>query len=393
MVWTVLLSVYVGACLLYWLWIAYAAVRITRDMPDLGKTQVAEDRDWPRLSVVVPACNEAEELASAVGTLLTQDYPDLEIVLVDDRSTDETGRIVDRLAAGDGRVKAIHVTELPEGWLGKVHAMHRGYQAATGQFVLLTDADVHFEPPALRKAVAYCLEHNLDHLAAVPKLHPASLVLESMIGVFIRAFLAFTRPWAVSDPKSRAFLGVGAFNLLRREAMDATEGLPWLRLETADDVGLGYMMKRSGARCAAVSAFALVWLHWYSSLGQAASGVEKGFASAFHFSFPVAMVKAGLILAFELSPLLGVLPVFRPDLPVAWAAPAVTALWALSTALLHRWARGRLLAVLLFPLAVPILAALSVRAGWLGWRRGGVMWRGTLYPSQVLRQGRRLILP
>jgi cellulose synthase/poly-beta-1,6-N-acetylglucosamine synthase-like glycosyltransferase len=363
-------------------------------MPDLGKTQAAEPRDWPRLSVVVPACNEAEELASAVGTLLAQDYPDLEIVLVDDRSTDETGRIVDRLAARDGRVKAIHVTELPEGWLGKVHAMHRGYQAATGQFVLLTDADVHFAPDALRKAVAYLEAHELDHLTALPLVLPTTLVLDSVIGLTLRHVLSAVRPWSLGKEKSRAFFGVGAFNLVRRCALDRTEGLEWFKFDAADDAALGLLMKRSGARCAIVGATDEIRLYWHRSLADAARGAEKGFVSVGAGSFPATVLVGLAMLAVEWAPALALVPLaFPATRPIGYAGLLILSAFLLTTVLLSQAARWRLLPILLTPILAPVTVALVWRAGYLGWRRGGAMWRGRLYRTEDLRRGARVRLP
>ena len=102
-----------------------------------------------------PACNEAAHLESAARTILDQDYPQLEIILVDDRSSDGTGALIDLLAREDARVKAIHIDKLPDGWLGKVHALQRGVERAEGEWLLFTDADVHFAPTMLRRAVAY----------------------------------------------------------------------------------------------------------------------------------------------------------------------------------------------------------------------------------------------
>ena len=119
---------------------------------------------------MIPACNEADTLGAALGTLLAQDYPALEILLVNDRSTDGTGDIVDRLAASDPRITALHVRELPQGWLGKVHALHVASERARGDWLLFTDADVHFAPGALRRAVAVARVHQLDHLTCVPNV-------------------------------------------------------------------------------------------------------------------------------------------------------------------------------------------------------------------------------
>src|SRR6185369_5444580 len=102
----------------------------------------------------VPACNEAGTIETALASLLAQDYPGLEIVLVDDRSSDGTGVIIDRLAASDPRISAIHVRDLPIGWLGKVHALQRGLERVRGALVLFTDADIYFAPGSLRRAVS-----------------------------------------------------------------------------------------------------------------------------------------------------------------------------------------------------------------------------------------------
>ena len=141
-----LLIGYVFAGCVYWLWMAVGAWQVRRRVPVLADLPISPPRVWPRLSIVIPACNEAPAIQGAVESILAQDYPNLEIVLIDDRSTDETGVIIDRLAASDFRILRIHVTRLPDGWLGKVHALCRGAEASTGEWMLLTDADVHLAP-------------------------------------------------------------------------------------------------------------------------------------------------------------------------------------------------------------------------------------------------------
>src|SRR5678816_2035205 len=109
---------------------------------------------WPRVSLIVPACNEETTLAAAMQAKLACDYADLEVVLVEDRSTDTTPRIADELAARDPRVRVIHLTQLPAGWLGRVHALDQGVRAATGEWLLFSDADVHLSPTVLSRIVA-----------------------------------------------------------------------------------------------------------------------------------------------------------------------------------------------------------------------------------------------
>jgi len=388
----VALAVYVLAGLAYWLAMAYGIARTWRGVPRLERVRPPAPAAWPRLSVIVPACNEADTLEPAMRTLIEQDYPDLEIVAVDDRSTDATGEIADRLAAENPRVKAIHVKELPAGWLGKVHALERGLRASSGTLVLFTDADIHFGPGALGRAVAYAEAEGLDHLAALPDLWPTSRSLDAGIAMFIRQLLVFARVWKVRDPRSRAAMGVGAFNLVRRAALEKTAGLEWLRLETADDVGLGLLMKQSGARCAIVTAFEHVRLTWYRTWGEAARGAEKGYASTLNFSVRRAVVAAAMTLGLELAPFLSLIPLaFESVRPVGYVGLATLAAYLFTAIATAGWAgRGKLLPALTSPLVAPIAAALTMRVGVLGRRRGGVLWRGTLYPTELLRGGKRV---
>lgn len=393
--WTALIAAIALAGLAYWAWLVVCIARTTRTVPRLGNQNPPQPQTWPRLSVVIPACNEADTIASAARTLLAQDYPDLQIVLVDDRSEDGTGEIIDELASADPRVTAVHVAELPDGWLGKVHALHTGLARADGQFVLFTDADVHYSPGMLRAAVAHAAHRQLDHLAAFPKVWPAGSLLDAAIWVFVRHFVVFlARPWAVADPHSRAYTGIGAFNLVRREAFEKTEGFAWLRMEVADDMGVGLMMKRSGARCGVVSAFAGLGLHWHRSLGEITRCGERSFATASRFSLARTLVMGLVSGLLELTPLLGPLAMlWEPTRWVGLASLATTGLWVASSVQLARWTRGRIAAGLLGPVGAVILVAIFYRAAWLGRLRGGVMWRGTLYPSAELRKGMRVRFP
>ena len=129
----------------------------------------ASHDDMPTLSIVVPACNEEDTIERGMNSLLALDYPHLEIIAVNDRSTDRTGAILDRLALSDPRLRVLHVETLPAGWLGKNHAMHSGSQAAKGKWLLFTDADVVFAPDALRRTVAFAERECLDHLVLSPR--------------------------------------------------------------------------------------------------------------------------------------------------------------------------------------------------------------------------------
>ena len=391
----VLLIAYVCVALSYWLATAYSVVQMTRRVPLLADFTPSQPHPQPRLSVIVPALNEQEKLASAVQTLLEQDYPDLQIILVDDRSTDDTGQIIDRFAAQDKRVKAIHITELPECWLGKVNALNRGLAEADGEYVVFTDADVHFAPSALSKAVAFCQEHDLDHLTAIPRRWPSGPLLDSAILVFIRSFLAFIgRAWAVNRPRSRSYLGIGAFNLVRRSVFQATEGFEWIKQEVGDDMGVGLLMKTFGATSAAVGAFDHIALHWYETITDASRGAEKAYATLCQFSLLRTIVMCLGMVLLELAPLLLVLPLLSEPLRfIGYCGIIILGLAVFSITRLICWADDRFHCLLLWPIAVVVLAGVLIRAGLLGWRKGGIDWRQTLYTPQQIGRYRKVRFP
>jgi hypothetical protein len=395
---TILLWLYVAAAVAYWAVAARAMWRMGSSVVLLSRAGPAEPRCWPRLSIIVPGCNEGDKMEAAARTLLAQDYPNLQIVLVDDRSSDSTGAIVDRLAGEDCRVAVIHVAELPDGWLGKVHAMSRGLASADGELVLFTDADVHFRPGMLRKAVAYFEAGGLDHLAALPGLWPASCLLDGLIAGFIRQLMMLARPWKASDPSSPRFMGVGAFNLVRRAAMQEAGGLDWLRMEVADDMAVGMMMKHAGRKCEVVNAAGLLEMHWYQTCGQAMRCSERGWATPGDFHAAGMIVGAAGIAMLEAAPVVMpallaaaiVLPAGAVLQVAAAAGLAVTAAYIVTAWLMTRWSGGRILPPLLAPLLAGFAFFATARAAILGLRRGGIIWRGTLYTTDALRQGRRV---
>jgi len=161
-----------GLCLGFAFWLVTGMLGLVSmwTMPVLARQRSPDPPRWPKLSIIIPARNEAASIEAAVTSRLAQDYPDFEVCVIDDRSTDGTGAIVDRLAEGDPRVRAVHITELPEGWLGKVHALHRGVSIATGEWLLLSDADVHFAPATLRRAIAHAEARGFDFVGVFPTM-------------------------------------------------------------------------------------------------------------------------------------------------------------------------------------------------------------------------------
>jgi glycosyltransferase involved in cell wall biosynthesis len=347
---------------------------------------------WPRLSVVIPACNEAANLESAVATLLQQDYPDLQIILVDDRSTDGTGEIIERLAHEDPRIRAVHVETLPQGWLGKVHALHRGVEQASGDWLLFTDADVHFAAGTLRRAVALALHQRVDHLALIPRTIQKSFWLELAVNTFGLLFFITTRAASVNRPGSKAFIGIGAFNLVNAERFHRTVGFEWLRLEPGDDVGLGMMIKQSGGTTRLAFAYEDLSLQWYSSVTAMFKGLEKNlFGPGSHYRWQLMLVRVGIIWALVAAPYFSLIFGLAHGLAPLWIGGAA----AISMQLIFAGCfaaerKTRVLILLLFPVGVLLITAMMLRAGYQCLKNGGIDWRGTHYPIDQLRAGQRV---
>jgi cellulose synthase/poly-beta-1,6-N-acetylglucosamine synthase-like glycosyltransferase len=205
----------------------------------------------PRVSIIVPARNEEEDIAQGLSGLLALDYDNYEVIAVNDRSTDRTGEIMEKVAASraaHGCLKIVHVSELPSGWLGKTHAMWSAGLQATGEWLLFTDADVLFKPDVLRRALTYAESEQADHVVVFPRMIMKRPGEKMMIAFFQTLFTFGHRPWRVADPDTDDHMGVGAFNMVRRTAYEAVGTYKALRMEVLDDMKLGKVIKKARLR-------------------------------------------------------------------------------------------------------------------------------------------------
>jgi hypothetical protein len=354
-----------------------------------GDAAPAPSRE-PLVSVVVAARDEAAGIAATVRALRAQDLPGLEVVVVDDRSTDGTGALVDALAAEPAGhpVRALHVRELPPGWLGKNHALWRGAALARGRWLLFTDGDVWLHPGAVRVAVGFAEARRLDHLTLGPALRAPGYALQAWIALALLAILTFLSPRAMNRPRSGRGYGVGAFNLVRRSAYEAIGTHRAIALRPDDDLRLGLRLRRAGFRQWAAAEPALVSVQWYPTLGAAIRGLEKNaFAVLGYRPALLAAAVAGLLALF-LGPLLGAAAapggaawLFAAVAAAQWAAVAAV---AATFVVPGRPARAAAVALAYAPAALAFAYAMA-RSGAIALLRGSVQWRGTRYPLQRLR--------
>lgn len=350
--------------------------RLTRDL--------ADPEHWPRLSVIITARNEGPRIRECLASLRASTYPNLEILAIDDRSEDQTGDVMVELAAEDPRIQVLRVTELPEDWLGKNHAMWTGSRAATGDLLLFTDGDVIYTPEALKTAVSFVVANRLDHLTLGPRMLSGSYLEEALVAFFGLLITTGTQSWLARWHTRHIYIGIGAFNLVSRTSYMAAGGHVPLRYEVADDMRLAQLLKRHGARADMLMAGNLLSVRWQDSAWSTITGLEKnGFAAA-HFSI--------VRLLFGLS---GAATLLYSPLVVLAASPGPSGrgfLAALICAHLGYAAAAATfggrpwVAPMLLPASAAILFAF-LRSMVITLRQGGICWRDTFYPLADLRNG------
>jgi glycosyltransferase involved in cell wall biosynthesis len=339
----------------------------------------------PAVSLVVPARNEARNIETAMRSLLAQRWPALEVVAVDDRSEDATGAILDRMSAADPRLTVVHVDALPPGWLGKNHALHLGAAQARGAWILFADADVVMHPELLSRMVRYATDRGYDHVALGPEMRMPGFLLEAFSTGFVLSFHGFMRPWKARDPRSASFIGIGAFNLVRADVYRRAGGHEPIRLRPDDDIKLGKLLKRSGARQDLVEGTGMASVEWYHSLRELLHGLEKNAFAGLEYRVLFAVPAVLFHLTLGLAPLAGMVLLRGP--PQLLSAAMVG--WAL---FLYGHIAGRIgtrrSTALLYPVFVVMFNWIVLRTMVVNLRDGGIRWRGTFYPLADLRKNR-----
>lgn len=367
----------------YW---AVTAVRVSRGMATVGflrDVTPTPAADAPRVSVCVAARNEEEKVARGVRSMAELEYPSLEVVAVDDRSEDGTGRVLDALAEEHDRLRVLHVEELPRGWLGKNHALQRAADAADGEVLLFTDADVVFRSDALARAVGRLERGGLDHLAVAPDIRMPGPLLEAFAGCFQVLFTRFAEPWRARDPESGKHVGIGAFNLVRRDAYRAAGEHRGIRHRPDDDMRLARALGESGARADILYGTGLLQVPWYDSLPEAVRGLSRSAWAGLDYSLPGVAGAAVVTVAVDAWPWLGWL---LTGGPARWLNLVVVLLCAFLFVGATRYSSVRPWLVVLWPVTAVLFAWILLRSAALALLRGGIEWRGTFYPLEELRR-------
>lgn len=366
------------------LWLAFnlAVVRLQRDVPSLarvvGRAAVLETP--PSVTVVVPARNECDRIEETVRRALAQCGVQLELVVVDDRSSDGTREILERLAGDEPRLRVVRVDALPDDWLGKQHACHVGSKDARSDWILFTDADTWMTPDLVASTVRAAVSERVDLVCLLPA--------QKRIGLWGKAaILSFSMALLIAAGRAnrncrQAPVGIGAFNLVRAAAFRRIGGYVALHMEVVDDLKLGLLLQRAGGRLRCWTAENEAEMDWAASPLELVRALEKNFFALADLRFGLAAVGAALMTGAWLTAIGGPF-VGHWSGWVAFAGWTSAVLPAAMFAMRSRWG---LLPALLTPLIFPLMPLALVRSAWLAWKQGGIRWRGTLYSLERLRR-------
>jgi glycosyltransferase involved in cell wall biosynthesis len=344
--------------------------------------------ELPDLAVIVPACNEGAAIEATLRSLLASTGLRLEIIAVDDRSTDRTGELMDAVAAGaqaaggPHRLQIVHNRELPAGWLGKPHALHLGVEQATAPWLLFTDGDVVFHPSALDLGLRYALAQKADHVVLLLTLILRTIGEAAMVATMNVLSQWKIRLWKVSDPHARDFFGAGGFNLVRREAFERLGGFEDLRMEVLEDLRLGFKIKRAGYAQRVVLGPGLARIRWLEGALGVVKLTEKNNFAIYRYRTGVALIACISLAISVVFPLAAIAS-------GGWATAA--GLFTYTSIALAYFANRRItqvspwVAVFFAPAGAIVLFAV-LRSVLLTLLHNGVEWRGTRYPLAELRR-------
>ncbi len=354
-----------------------------RQMRTLGDIKVLSSKPCPMVSVIIPACNEEGTVEPALRSLLALDYKNIEIIVVNDRSKDNTGKVLENIQQEYPQVKIFTIEELPEGWLGKNNALHQGAMKAKGEYLLFTDADILFEKSTLSRAVSLILGERLDHLSLIFKnIAKGSLLNALMVDAGGGLFFLF-KPWKVSNRKSKYFMGVGAFNLLRKSAYRKIGGHESIKMHPIDDIMLGKIIKQNGFRQECLTAYDFLTVRWYESTSKMIQGLMKNVFALYDFRILYAAIAVCMIFVLTILPLwIAILctGMLRGIAVMAVCVRLISAAYGASVT-------GTPYKTLLFSFLTPYINIhIIVKAVFLTLTGNGIEWRGTHYPLDKLRE-------
>lgn len=377
-----ILTAYSLFILLFWVSVSIYLVYNSRKVSYLKNISPLESNTYPSVAVVIAVKDEEAEVEQALRSVCALDYPNLQIIVINDRSTDGTATILQRMEQQHPQLRILTINQLQPGWLGKNHALYQGYLASAEDWLLFTDADVTFEPLALKKAMQYVQQKQLDHLTVLPQVTSRSSLFKSVMNTFALMLDIKLRPWDISNPSSKASMGVGAFNLVKRTAYEKAGTHTVISLRPDDDLKLGERIKSAGCRQDIVYGEKELTLEWYTSLQQFINGLMKNMFSVSNYQFTTAMgtaISTFLILVLPIPLLL--LSGYPYQLMAIAILLAQILVMGKKKGMIAKWWHA-----LLIPFSGLVMVYIIIKSTFLTMKQGGIYWRDSFYPLAELRK-------
>jgi len=361
-----------------------------RHMTRIKNVAPLGEKHVPKVSVIIPACNEAATIKPALRSVLALNYANLEVIVVNDRSTDSTSAVLAAIQKQYPRLQVHEISELPKGWLGKNHALHYGAQRAHGDYLLFSDADVVFERSSLARAMRYLMENRVDHLCMSFENVASGGLLNALFLDAGSGLMLLLKPWKVKDPKSKRYVGVGAFNLVKASVYRAIGGHRSIAMHPIDDIMLGKVIKQHGFSQDILIGDSFLQVNWYPTVREWINGLMKNSFALYGFSV------AKVLLAVFFITLLGILPFWAC---ICTSGITRTLFGAAVVIRLLSFAKGfadigRPPFYSLWALVSPyVIIYTALKATVTTLRNKGITWRGTYYRLDELKAGMNSATP
>ncbi len=379
--WATLVFTGTAGLFLFWAISTLWHIRWVRRLLTLEILPPAPTESRIKCSVIIAARDEAARIEQTIRRLLAQREVELEVIVVDDRSTDGTSEILRRLAKEDSRVRVQRVEVLPDGWLGKCHACHVGASEATGDWILFTDADCWLKPDVIARALRVAERDAADHVTLVSGLDGGSIGLKASHLLFLISLANWIS--GVNRNRPQSHIGIGAFNLVRATAYRQCGGYEALRLTVVDDVKLGLLLRRAGKRTRAFIGGDDVECHWGTTAWGTVKLMEKNYFAAVDYRTGLVLAGSGFVILVFTILVLGLVS----GTWIGLAAALSPFLVIVPAAVLARRLGWSCRSAFYVPLMFPLFLYSVLNSTFVTLRQGGIRWRETFYPLQTLRAG------
>jgi len=344
-------------------------------------------RAYPRISVLVPARNEEDNIGTCVKSLLAQDYPDFQVMVLDDNSTDRTGAILASLTVENNRLQVIKGKPLPPDWLGKHWACHQLYEQSDGEFIMFTDADTVHTPDTLRCAASVMTEDNADMMSIIPRHLLGSWAEKLIMPFFALGVLAAVPIHDTFRPKKQMILSSsGKLMMFRRTAYRSAGGFEAIRQNVLDDLELPRQIMAAGGRYRLLDGTHNVSCRMYRNFKEVYEGLTKNMFASFGYNVPLFIISWLWIIFVTWEPIIVLaiykIPDYPPTLELGLAVIAIIAILLLWFIYYQRF-KLPVYYILLYPVSVVLMAAISTSSMILT-LSGRATWKDRKMPSRKM---------